>query len=140
MYSHLVPQEKVNNSLPYQHEIIVDIIHDAFFKGRRSVHTLPRSDFNVKWQGEVHKELPVSMVALVATAVRLSVPLMSILLILELQVFCALLNEGVSETMNFQADTFAPTYLAHVEAMNSVYKSRPRAYHTMLERLYDMAT
>ena len=63
------PQDKLEKNLPYQNNIIIDIINAAFFKGRRSLFRLKRSDFNVEWQGEVHQELPPAMVALVATAV-----------------------------------------------------------------------
>ncbi|KAI9433408.1 hypothetical protein H4582DRAFT_2082328 [Lactarius indigo] len=106
---------------PYCNECIISVIWDLFFTGGKSSfashfeHLFPVHQGH---DGILAHEVPVPMVALVATAWRTGAP----------QVF------------EFSANTYLDVYRCNAGTLNYILNSRPNAYHVMMANIYTQAS
>ncbi|GJF00084.1 hypothetical protein PsYK624_163630 [Phanerochaete sordida] len=115
------------NNKPYAHPIFVDGLAEFLFASRRPFIMKHAAAFEVEWQGDRRTEVPAPLLALLATAV-----------------YAALLDYKNRLIINkkpadFSADAFAETYGGHLKALQEVERAKPRAYHQMLEDMFQQA-
>ncbi|KAN0107248.1 hypothetical protein V8E52_010357 [Russula decolorans] len=113
---------------PYRNERIISVICDLYFSGgttsfaARFSHCFPTHPGH---DGEPRNEVPVAMVALVATALYAS------------------LYEwrgGEHQPAEFSANSYLDVYDGHVNTFNHIKERHLGAYHTMMADLYAQAS
>ncbi|KAH9069672.1 hypothetical protein EDB83DRAFT_2314067 [Lactarius deliciosus] len=123
-----LPEGLPRRTRPYQNDRIISIIRDLYFTGGSSslatrfedqfpTHQGPDGDFN--------QEVPISMVALVATALY------------------ATLYEwrnGEQQVTEFSANTYLDVYLGHVNTLNHICANREGVYHLMMADIFSQAS
>ncbi|KAF8264343.1 hypothetical protein EI94DRAFT_1805985 [Lactarius quietus] len=114
-------------SLPYRNERIITVIQDLYFTGgsmsfaSQFGHLFP---VHFGDNGRPSCEVPVPMVALVATALY------------------ATLYEwhtGEQSTHGFSANSYMDVYAGHVNTLRHVMENRERAFHVMMSDIYTRA-
>jgi len=112
---------------PYRNIRIVNVIRDMFFTGGASsfAHRF-RSQFSIHQgrDGVVLRELPIAMVALVATALYAAIKEWS---------------TGTHKFMEFSSNAFQDVYNGHVNTFRHILENREDAYHLMMSDLYSQA-
>ncbi|KAN0093376.1 hypothetical protein V8E55_004160, partial [Tylopilus felleus] len=113
---------------PFQHPVILDILHASIFNGPTSLGLKYQDHFvSVLDDHEDEPELPSSLVAFVATSVY-SV----------LADWCT--GSGPSDdTVSFVADEYHQVYDKFQRMLHHIYTSRedgPKKYHVLLSRMY----
>ncbi|KAN0109142.1 hypothetical protein V8E52_009573 [Russula decolorans] len=118
----------VLHARPYRNERIISVIRDLYFSGgttsfaARFSHCFPTHPGH---DGEPRNEVPVTMVALVATALYAS------------------LYEwrgGEHQPAEFSANSYLDVYDGHVNTFNHIKERHLGAYHTMMADLYAQAS
>ncbi|KAH9016737.1 hypothetical protein EDB85DRAFT_1897982 [Lactarius pseudohatsudake] len=118
----------IMRSQPYRNPRIILVIHDLFFTGgsasfrARYDHLFPSNTGN---DGQVVREVPIPMVALVATALYAS------------------LHEwrtGVLQTIEFLTTTYFDVYQNHLTTFEVIRKDRNSAFHKMMAAIYAEAS
>ncbi|KAH9075025.1 hypothetical protein EDB83DRAFT_2515878 [Lactarius deliciosus] len=123
-----LPEGLPRRTRPYRNDRIISIIRDLYFTGGSSslatrfedqfpTHQGPDGDFN--------QEVPISMVALVATALY------------------ATLYEwhnGEQQVTEFSANTYLDVYLGHVNTLNHICANREGVYHLMMVDIFSQAS
>ncbi|KAI9446051.1 hypothetical protein H4582DRAFT_2069399 [Lactarius indigo] len=113
---------------PYCNECIISVIQDLFFTGRMSsfasrfAHLFPEHQGH---DGVSTREVPVPMVALVATAMY------------------ATLHEwrtGKQQGTEFSANTYLDVYRCNANTLNFILNQWPNAYHVMMADIYTQAS
>ncbi|KAH9160038.1 hypothetical protein EDB89DRAFT_1915254 [Lactarius sanguifluus] len=113
---------------PYHNECIIAVIRELFFTGRQksfSSHFDHLFPVHQRLDGTSSREVPVPMVALVATAMY------------------ATLNEwrtGKSQVLGFSANTYLDVYHCNTMSLNYILSHRPNAYHVMMADIYAQAS
>ncbi|KAH8979863.1 hypothetical protein EDB86DRAFT_2835669 [Lactarius hatsudake] len=100
----------VRTSLPYRNAQIITVIRDLYFMGEDGVE---------------RQEVPMPMVALVATALY------------------ATLYEwrgGEQQITEFSANAYMDAYLANMNTLRHILNHRERAFHTMMSDIYTQAS
>ncbi|KAH9172257.1 hypothetical protein EDB89DRAFT_1906257 [Lactarius sanguifluus] len=113
---------------PYRNECIIAVIRELFFTGRQksfSSHFDHLFPVHQRLDRTSSREVPVPMVALVATAMY------------------ATLNEwrtGKSQVLEFSANTYLDVYRCNTMSLNYILSHRPNAYHVMMADIYAQAS
>ncbi|KAH8980473.1 hypothetical protein EDB92DRAFT_1953940 [Lactarius akahatsu] len=117
----------IMRSQPYRNSRIILVIHDLFFTGgngsfrARYDHLFPGNTGN---DGQVVREVPIPMVALVATALYAS------------------LREwrtGDLQTTEFSTTTYFDVYRNHISTLEVILNDRESAFHKMMAAIYAQA-
>ncbi|KAH8976820.1 hypothetical protein EDB92DRAFT_1823134 [Lactarius akahatsu] len=118
----------IMRSQPYRNSRIILVIHDLFFTGgngsfrARYDHLFPGNTGN---DGQVVREVPIPMVALVATALYAS------------------LREwrtGDLQTTEFSTTTYFDVYRNHISTLEVILNDRESAFHKMMAAIYAQAS
>ncbi|KAH9912534.1 uncharacterized protein BXZ73DRAFT_107377 [Epithele typhae] len=118
-------QANVPRNKPYQHPSIAAIIATVFFKGRKPHAKKHASVFkSTSPDRPEEKEIPLTMVALVSTAIHSSLMDWS---------------QGTHHPTNFTADKYLDAYTEHVLNLEQIKARNPRGYHKTMHGLYTMA-
>ncbi|KAG2126250.1 uncharacterized protein EDB93DRAFT_1257653 [Suillus bovinus] len=110
---------------PYQGELLIFLIYRQLFHSSKSIAIKFAERFveiaNNKGQ---HPEVPIPLLALVATAV-----------------YTALLwkSQGSSSKFNFTGNLFSETYNYHVRFLEKLKKDAPAKFHCMMADIYEAA-
>jgi Domain of unknown function (DUF6532) len=130
-------------SKPYRNERIIQVLRSFFFVGGTSSYA-HRYERNFKEfigsDGVVLREVPIHMVALVATAVRVTYEL-GHHTNSKTQLYAAIYEwrTGDHQLTDFSADRYTDAYNAHVASLKRIQVERPAAFHTMMTQLYTLA-
>ena len=119
------------------------MIRNLFFSGGTSAYA---QRFDSKFPrftdpaGVVLHQMPDAMLALVATAVRVTYQLRHYTN-MKYQLYAAIREwrTGIHQPTDFSADTYMDVYDGHVNTLEHLCDERPRAYHVMMGELYDLA-
>lgn len=128
---------------PYRNERIVTVIRNLFFAGGSSSYAhrydyrFPRYRSN---DGVVVREVPVPMLALVATAVSVTHKL-RLHTNLKSQLYAAIYEwrTGVRQASEFSTDAYLDAYNGHIGTLKHIEVERPAAFHTMMAHVYTLA-
>ncbi|KAH9173191.1 hypothetical protein EDB89DRAFT_2068943 [Lactarius sanguifluus] len=118
----------VRTSHPYRNPRIITVIRDLYFTGGSTSFLARFHHLFPTYQGDdgvVSREVPMSMVALVATALY------------------ATLYEwrgGQQQTAEFSANAYMDVYLANMNTLKHILNHRERAYHIMMSDIYAQAS
>lgn len=131
---------------PYRNDRIITAIRDIFFTGgptsfaRRFASSFPTHQ---GFGGVDKPEVPVPMVALVATAVRSTFIRLNCCANgnLNEQLYAALYEwrSGTHQFMDFSANAFLDVYDGHINTFQHIQKHRNKAFHIMMEDIYSQA-
>ncbi|KAH8986506.1 hypothetical protein EDB83DRAFT_2535738 [Lactarius deliciosus] len=117
----------VRTSLPYRNARIITVIRDLYFTGGSTSFVSRFHHLFMSHRGEdgvEHREVPMPMVALVATALY------------------ATLYEwrgGEQQTTEFSANAYMDAYLANMNTLKHILNHRARAFHIMMSDIYTQA-
>ena len=119
------------------------MIHDIYFVGGltsfagRFGYLFPRHE---GLNGVMIKEVPISMAALVATAVRSSFAFQNWYSNID-QLYAALYEwrSGIYQNMEFSANAYFDVYQGHIGTFNNVQEHRDSAFHVMMGDIYAQA-
>ncbi|KAI0765858.1 hypothetical protein BD413DRAFT_718059 [Trametes elegans] len=113
-------------SKPYQHSSVSSIIRATFFNGPLSFAARNVDQFTSVLPARAdQKELPIAMLALVGAAMHASLTEW---------------RTGVHKPAAFTGDTYVDAYNEHVLLLEGIKQKSPRAFHTMMHRLYQQAS
>jgi len=113
---------------PYRNIRIINVIRDLYFSGgTNSFVNRFRMEFPVHQgsDGVVLREVPVPMVALVATALYAAIQEW---------------RTGVQKNIEFSANAFLDVYNGHINTFNHIRNNREGAFHTMMTDIYTRAS
>ena len=128
---------------PYRNDQIIVVIWDMFFTGgatsfaRRFRYLFPTYESR---HGVESHEVPIAMVALVATAVsKISSDLYCAHG--QCQLYAALYEwrTGEHQVAEFSANAYLDVYQGHVNTLKHIQEMRPGAFHLMMIDIYDQA-
>jgi Domain of unknown function (DUF6532) len=128
---------------PYRNARIINVIREQFFTGgtasfahRFNHRFLVRKDSN----GVPMREVPIPMVALVATAVSVIVILLHHANVMY-QIYVALdeWRDGVNQPLQFSTTVYLDVYNSHVASLRTIEKERTKAFHLMMQDIYTQA-
>jgi hypothetical protein len=131
-------------SRPYRNNRIIKVIRALYFTGGSTsfssrFHRLfpVFRDANAVWKHEV----PIPMVALVATAVSPAPQTLTVSLITHRQLYAALheWRTGKKNTVEFSTTSYLDAYNGHVESLLNIRDNRNSAFHTMMADIYTQA-
>jgi hypothetical protein len=130
---------------PYRNNRIISVIRDLYFMGGiTSFASRFASDFPFHKDacGVKVIEVPIPMVALVATAVRLSHTFRDCHTNFDEQLYAALYEwrTGIHQTVGFSANAYLDVYQGHLDTFNHVTAERVNAFHTMMGDIYSQVT
>ncbi|KAH8979769.1 hypothetical protein EDB86DRAFT_2835705 [Lactarius hatsudake] len=117
----------VRTSLPYRNARIITVIRDLYFTGGLTSFVSRFHHLFTSHRGEdgvEHREVPMPMVALVATALY------------------ATLYEwrgGEQQTTEFSANAYMDAYLANMNTLKHILNHRAHAFHIMMSDIYTQA-
>ncbi|KAH9174429.1 hypothetical protein EDB89DRAFT_2149430 [Lactarius sanguifluus] len=123
-----LPEGLPRRTRPYRNDRIISIIRDLYFTGGSSSLATRFEDQFPTHQGpdgDINQEVPISMVALVATALY------------------ATLYEwrnGKQQVTEFSANTYLDVYLGHVNTLNHICVNREGVYHLMMADIFAQAS
>ncbi|KAG1878249.1 hypothetical protein F4604DRAFT_2001560 [Suillus subluteus] len=116
---------KVLGDQPFCDEGIVDILHQSMFDGENSIGVRSHEDFVLVLDDNDEPELPVAMVALVAT------------------ITYAILMDwrsgnppSSSQVKSFNATLHIGVYKAHEATLTRIFECGKKKYHALMARLY----
>jgi hypothetical protein len=131
-------------SRPYRNDQIIEVIRDLYFTGgstsfaSRFHHLFPLfKDSDDTWRLEV----PVAMVALVATAVSHLQILCNLTWNSHRQLYAALYEwrAGNKNTAEFSTTSYLDVYNGHVGTLSLIQDERNSAFHNMMAEIYAQA-
>ncbi|KAN0129043.1 hypothetical protein V8E53_013193 [Lactarius tabidus] len=131
-YTYTFPRAGSHNNLvmrtrPYRNDRIINVIRDMFFAGgaasfaRRFRYLFPTYEAR---HGEETLEVPIVMVALVATA---------------LYVTLYEWRHGDQQVREFSANAYLDVYLGHVNTLKHIRENHNGAFHLMMADIYAQA-
>ncbi|KAF8259217.1 hypothetical protein EI94DRAFT_1813701 [Lactarius quietus] len=115
-------------SLPYRNERIIAVIRELYFTGgtmsfaSRFGHMFPVHFGN---NGSPSREVPIPMVALVATALYAT-----------LYKWCT----GEQQAHEFSTNAYMDVYAGHVNMFRHILKNQEQAFHVMMSNIYAQAS
>ncbi|KAH9028796.1 hypothetical protein EDB84DRAFT_1562985 [Lactarius hengduanensis] len=124
----IAPDGIPRRARPYRNPRIISVIQDLYFSGGGTSLATRFEDHFPTHQapnGDMVQEVPISMVALVATGLY------------------ATLFEwrtGEQKSMEFSANTFLDVYLGHVNTLNHICENRAGVYHMMMADIFSLAS
>ncbi|KAN0123161.1 hypothetical protein V8E52_003114 [Russula decolorans] len=113
---------------PYRNIRIINVIRDLYFGGgAHSFVNRFRSQFPVHQgnDGVVLREVPIAMVALVATALYAAIQEW---------------RTGVQRSVEFSTNAYLDIYNGHVNTFNHIRLNREESFHTMMTDIYRQAS
>ncbi|KAH9005589.1 hypothetical protein EDB86DRAFT_2825210 [Lactarius hatsudake] len=122
-----LPEGLARRTWPYRNDHIISVIRDLYFTGGSSslaTHFEDQFPTHQGPDGDFHQEVPISMVALVATALY------------------ATLYEwrnGEQQVTEFSANIYLDVYLGHVNTLNHICVNREGVYHLMMADIFAQA-
>ncbi|KAH9033901.1 hypothetical protein EDB85DRAFT_2144685 [Lactarius pseudohatsudake] len=122
----------VRTSHPYRNPRIIAVIRDLYFTGGSTSFVSRFHHLFPTYQGEngvVSREVPMPMVALVATALYAT--------LYEWRGVITDESESTSETERY---TYLDVYLANVNTLKHILNNRERAFHIMMSDIYAQAS
>ncbi|KAI0250408.1 hypothetical protein BJV78DRAFT_1283210 [Lactifluus subvellereus] len=132
-YNYTFPTASNNNGLlmrshPYRNKYIIRVIREVYFCGGSASITTRFNNQFPAWQGPdgtIKAEVPVPMVALVATAL-----------------YAALRDwrTGKLQVTDFSANTYLDVYQGHVNTFSHIRINRNAAFHVMMTDIYSQAS
>jgi len=134
-YNYTFPKAANNNPLkylpmrtrPYRNIRIANVIRDLFFLGgNSSFATRFRDDFPIHQgsNGVVAREVPIAMVALVATALYAAIQ--------EWQ-------SGIHRPVEFSTNAYIDVYNGHINTFVHIRSKREESFHNMMSEIYSQA-
>ena len=130
---------------PYHNQRILQLIRVLYFSGgsnslsARFHHRFP-TGFAHDGYGIMEREVPIAMVALVATAVSMY------LLYIEHtnsnhQLYASLheWRAGTHQAVEFSANAYLDVYLGHINTLQLIQQKQGNAYHTIMADIYSKA-
>ncbi|KAH8994406.1 hypothetical protein EDB86DRAFT_3078268 [Lactarius hatsudake] len=118
----------IMRSQPYRNSRIIRVIHDLFFTGGGSSFKA-RFDYLFTSKsgdnGQMVHEVPIAMVALVATALYASIYEW---------------RTGVRQVVEFSTTTYFDVYRHHVDTLGFIRDGRDSAFHNMMAKIYTEAS
>ncbi|KAF8265495.1 hypothetical protein EI94DRAFT_1804293 [Lactarius quietus] len=116
----------INQTKLYHHPVILQVIHNAFFKRKRGPTIVQRNMHLFRSSIDVGNladelELPPAMVAIAAMAVHAS------------------LDEKVTN-LEFNVDTYEDTYNTHIKTLKEIREKNPPGYHRLMLNLFKLAS
>jgi hypothetical protein len=128
---------------PYRNVRIIHVIRDMFFTGGTSSFANRfRDDFPVHLgnDGVMSYEVPIAMVALVATAVRATYDYLS-LSNMSHQLYAAIKewDTGTYRLIEFSTSAFTDVYNGHVNTFKHLRANHKDAFHVMMSDIYSQA-
>ena len=150
MLSDCPPQSRVAGGLvvrsrPYRNTRIISVIRDLYFTGgymsfaRRFHYLFPGIELS---EDETGFEVPIPMVALVATAVSFhSILTHCANLCVNCQLYAVLYEwrTGKQQVADFSANSYLDVYQGHVNSMKQIEVQRSAAFHSMMADIYSKA-
>ncbi|KAH9022910.1 hypothetical protein EDB85DRAFT_2293098 [Lactarius pseudohatsudake] len=118
----------VRRSQPYRNDRIIAVVRDVYFTGGGTSFGAQFEHLFPTYQGadgKVNREVPISMVALVATALY------------------ATLYEwrtGAHLPAEFSQNAYMDVYQGHVNTLKHILENREGAFHTMMSDIYTRAS
>ncbi|KAG6883634.1 hypothetical protein C0992_008249, partial [Termitomyces sp. T32_za158] len=109
----------------YLHIAIKDIIRNEFFVGKKSFGIKNFDDFTSSHADHPEPELPISMVALVATAIHAAL---------------SKWDKGIKKTMSFDTDSYQEVYRHHVQTLEQYHGRHPLEFHRIMSTLFQAVT
>ncbi|KAG2029429.1 hypothetical protein BDR03DRAFT_1018403 [Suillus americanus] len=116
---------KVLGDQPFCNKAMINTLHQSLFDGENSIGVQSREDFVPVLDGNDEPELPIAMVALIATIIyailmdwRSGNPLSS------------------SQVKSFNATIYISVYKAHEATLTRIFEGGKKKYHTLMARLY----
>ncbi|KAH9016037.1 hypothetical protein EDB85DRAFT_2023050 [Lactarius pseudohatsudake] len=109
----------VRRSQPYRNDRIIAVVRDVYFTGGGTSFGAQFKHLFPTYQGadgKVNREVPISMVALVATAVSAHLP------------------------AEFSQNAYMDVYQGHVNSLKHILENREGAFHTMMSDIYTRAS
>ncbi|PIL31106.1 hypothetical protein GSI_05802 [Ganoderma sinense ZZ0214-1] len=107
---------------PYQNPAVASMLRSCFFTGATAVGNRDAARFvSSRLDREDELEIPMPMLALVGAAIHASL---------------SEWRTGIHKKGTFSADSFLDAYTEHVTLLTGIKAQNPRAYHTMMHRLY----
>jgi hypothetical protein len=118
---------------------------EQFFTGISSIGVRHRSEFkpsvsdNISGASESEVEIPLSMLALVATAVRSFSFQFAKDVDLEAKVYAAIAEFLTAESAkpDFSASVYTDAYLRHITTLKDIKIRNARAYHALMATLFN---
>ncbi|SRR6266702_4597872 len=129
---------------PYRNERIIHVIRDLYFTGGRKSfsvqfkHLFPSSYGN---DGHVmEREVPVPMVALVATAVSTYLPSYEHTNS-NYQLYASIheWRTGFRQVVEFSASAYLDVYQGHINTLRLIQEKRGKKFHLMMADIYSQA-
>ncbi|KAF8268602.1 hypothetical protein EI94DRAFT_1700100 [Lactarius quietus] len=116
-------------SKPYHNDQIIAVIHDVYFTnngGKSPFATRYKYLFQqTKDDGETTYEVPIPLVALVATA---------------LYVTLHEWHTGNQQVMEFSMNTYLDVYQGHINTLQLIWDGQYGAFHSMMVEIYSKAS
>jgi hypothetical protein len=134
----------VRRTQPYRNDRIIRVIRDLYFMGGLTSFAKrfePLFPTHLGLNGVVTCEVPIPMVALVATAVRSSSMIQICDTNSDKQLYAALYEwrTGALMPMGFSANAFLDVYQGHVNTFQHIRDQRSASFHTMMADIYSRA-
>jgi len=130
-------------SYPYRNDRIITVIRALYFDGdkpfvERFCELLP---FSHNPDGSTPYEVPVPMVALVATGVSHAFVCLHKQCTNSIQLYAALheWRSGVQQVAEFSATAYGDVYVGNIGTMESIQVKRQNAFHVMMADIYSRA-
>ncbi|KAH9161634.1 hypothetical protein EDB89DRAFT_2080488 [Lactarius sanguifluus] len=118
----------IMRSQPYRNSRIIRVIHDLFFTGGGSSFKA-RFDYLFTSKsgdnGQMVREVPIVMVALVATALYASIYEW---------------RTGIRQVVEFSTTTYFDVYRHHVDTLGFIRDGQDSAFHNMMAKIYTEAS
>lgn len=133
-----------NRSKPYRNLYIITAIRELFFTGGFSSFAQRHHSRFPTFQGSnggMAREVPVPMVALVATAVSVVFLLSSLCTNMKYQLYAAIREwrTGRHQPAEFSANTYLDVYNGHVQTFRYISENQNGRFHLMMSDIYARA-
>ncbi|KAH9066102.1 hypothetical protein EDB83DRAFT_2315106 [Lactarius deliciosus] len=118
----------IMRSQPYRNSRIIRVIHNLFFTGGGSLF---KAQFDYLFtnksgdNGQMVREVPIAMVALVAMALYASIYEW---------------RTGVRQVVEFSTTTYFDVYRHHMDTLGFIRDGRDSAFHNMMAKIYTEAS
>ncbi|KAG1896130.1 uncharacterized protein F5891DRAFT_1175321 [Suillus fuscotomentosus] len=116
---------KVLGDQPFCDEAMIDTLHQSLFDGENSIGVQSHEDFVSVLDGNDEPELPIAMVALIATVI-----------------YAILMDwrsgnpPSSSQVKSFNATVYISVYKAHEATLTRIFEGGKKKYHALMARLY----
>jgi len=131
------------SSYPYRNDRIITVIRSLYFDGDRSFveHFRERLPLSHNNNGSMSYEVPMPMVALVATAVSHVFVSLHKQCTNSIQLYAALFEwrSGSQQVTEFSVNAFTDVYQGNLGTLEFIQVNRQGAFHVMMANIYSRA-